>query len=193
MKKVLFLICLLLTSMSVSAQFLKIDKVSTTLQPGRMTWMRVYLSNGDILSVWSDGLVSSKSFRRASTNMKCGGKYPVGGLVYNTGSLYEYVTPKKIMTRTIKYVKIHTVSSKMVSKMVGDYSYRAIAMLGSKADASVTASSSGGQETIANVVFDDNSSTSISVCDDPIWLEAKVGQKVEHYKLKHLNVYKLLF
>lgn len=81
-----------------------------------MTWMRVFLSNGDILSVWSNGVVSSKSFRRASTNMKCGGKYPVGGLVYNTGSLYEYVTPKKIMTRTIKYVKIHTVSSKWYQK-----------------------------------------------------------------------------
>ena len=126
--------------------------------------------------------------------------YPKGTLVYkyqyaNTVG-YELVTMKKVGVYTIKSCNVREINVEMSAQ--ADYSQKsfwafAVVAGGGSSSANGSYRAHGGPKTVVNVVFTNGMPASIVAADDPIWLEAKPGQKVEHYKVKDANIYKLLF
>ena len=121
-------------------------------------------------------------------------EYPKGTLVYKYPSRdkFELVTMEKIGTYTIKKVVVRDVNVETNANL--DFSYSSYRRL-FRGRSSLTAHGSmeGGIKTIVNVVYTNGETSSIIAADDPIWLEAEVGQEVEHYKIRDYNIYKLIF
>ena len=103
------------------------------------------------------------------------------------GDNYELVElEKKSPTLTIVKVSKHEIPADcgMVENL--DFSYSSFDKH-HFADVSID-----GKRIIFNLYFDDGSKASIDALGDPIWLDAKVGMKVEHFSFKSLHIYNLL-
>jgi len=218
MKKILLLLIVFCAAQFASAQFLQVESCSTRLGKHRVEHMfkkdeyydryysTVRLSNGDVLSIVTDAYSPKwwwhfaelgKSSIKCECNLDPKVNYPKGTLVYkyqygNTVG-YELVTMKKIGVYTIKSCKVREINVEMNAQ--ADYSQKSfyVFMVGGKSSASGSYRAHGGLKTVVNVIFTNGQTASIVAADDPIWLEAKPGQKVEHYRVRDVNIYKLVF
>jgi hypothetical protein len=122
-----------------------------------------------------------------SCNLDCRKSYPKGTLVYKyaTGDRFELVNMTKTGTYTIKKVSIREINVELNANF--DYGYRTF--LGGKAHLYAK----GGVKNVVNIIFTNGKTASIIAADDPIWLEASAGQKVDHYQVRGSNIYNLLF
>lgn len=201
MKKYYLCFFFLTVCVSVSAQFLKVTK--TEYKKGFLTFsdcLSVYLSNGEMLRIIDrrNYSVYGGSHLRSDikTNIVCTKKYPIGTIVYKSGYSYNVVSLQKAGVYTIKKAVVRTVAAEFEADLKGDFSYRAFVagiIYNPRASGSVSGKLKGGESTIVNVIFTNQKSTTIKAAEDPIWLEAQSGQKVEHYKLGPADIYKLLF
>lgn len=195
MKKILFILFFFTMCGSVSAQFLKVTRTEffdMGIFPDRLF---VYLSNGEKLHI---SRKVSELFNGPSikTNFVYNKQYPIGTIVYKSGYSYNVVSLKKVGIYTIKKVFVRTVKAEFEADLNGDFSYRAFVagiIYNPRANGSVSGKLKGGESTVVNVIFTNQKSTTIKAAEDPIWMEAQEGQKVEHYKLGPADVYKLLF
>lgn len=186
---------------SVSAQFLKVARTEFFDSRLFSTWLKVYLSNGEKLIIYSDGNSRVSGGPNIKTNFVYNKKYPVGTIIYKSGyshSGYSYnvVSLKKVGIYTIKKAFVRTVKAEFEADLNGDFSYRAFVagiIYNPRANGSVSGKLKGGESTVVNVIFTNQKSITIKAAEDPIWLEAQEGQKVEHYKLGPADIYKLLF
>ena len=189
---------------SVSAQFLKIIKFvrweKTWITP---SWLSMDLSNGEKLRIvnaqpkpYAQRELGFAHMEDITTNMQFSKNYPVGTIIYKSGYSYNVVSLKKVGVYTIKKVFVRTVKAEFEADLNGDFSYRAFAagiIYNPRANGSVSGKLKGGESTVVNVIFTNQKSITIKAAEDPIWLEAQEGQKVEHYKLGPADIYKLLF
>lgn len=187
------------------AQIIKIDrclikKREITNFWNEVTGYRVYehiicLSNGDILRYSEQwGGWQNEEQRGCSkicqANFVFGKKYPEGTLVYKAGNNYELVNLQKRGILTIKKVSPHQVSSEFNSYLKGDFSYSSFLIGYGRGH--INGSASGGTRTVVNVFFDNGTSATMEASQDPIWMDAEPGMKVEYYSFKDMNIYKLL-
>ncbi len=194
MKKIAILIVVLFTALQASAQLVSIEAVQweTTRHTCEGT---VFLSNGEnliVARVFEQLKACKENGEKVSTNISPGVSYPKGTLVQKTGCVYTLVRLHKIADKVIKYASTREVSSAFSGEMSGSFSYGSFLAIGG-GSGSISGQFSGGTKTVVNVVFTDNSSCSIDVSADPLWLEAQKGMNVEHYRAGTYNVYKLCF
>lgn len=158
----------------------------------------ICLSDDLKIRQWSDNVVREHSMRDGKmcpnwveVPFKFGDKISVGTIFYKSGDSYEIVPLKKVGEYVIKTAKVRNISSSYEANMKGQFSYTDFFF--GLAKGKVSGNMKGGETTVVNVVFTNGKSFSINAIDDPLWLEAQEGQKVEHYNVRHLDVYKLLF
>ena len=220
MKKILLLLVVFCAAQFASAQFLQVESCTVRKEKRCIVYFlrseyidqyysTIKLSNGDKLVVHANP--NSKRWyweatpaggwsRYCDCNLSASTKYAKGTLVYkyprtseSSCAKYELATMKKIGTYVIKSCRVREINVEMNAQ--ADYSQKSfyVFMVGGKSSASGSYRAHGGPKTVVNVVFTNGMTASIVAADDPIWLEAKPGQKVEHYKVKEANIYKLLF
>lgn len=193
MKKFFLFILLALSSVSY-AQILRVEAVEKDEYLGFKHYF--YLSDGSKLMIfkhkelWGEITISDKE-TRIKTDIDPA-KVKVGSLFEKRGLFYTMVSMYKVSDKTIKYAKIRQVSSEFNASLYGSFSYGTFLSIGG-GRGNISGNASGGKRTLVNIVFTDNTSTSIEASEDPIWLEAAAGMKVEHYKCGTCNIYKLLF
>ncbi len=194
MKKLFLFILLAISSVSY-AQILRVEAVEFHRFCFFYEYL-IFLSNGDKIAMDDGdktGLWVDDMHKRVQVAVDIEPqKIKKGSLIEKRGHSYTAVTMKKISDKIIKYAKIHQVSEDFNASLYGSFSYTSFLSI-SKAIGRAKGEASGGKKTIVNVVFTDNTSASIEASEDPIWLEAAAGMKVEHYKCGTCNIYKLLF
>ncbi len=195
MKKIFLFLLLATSSMFAFAQILRVEAVE------RQNCFLLYdylivLSNGNSIAMddgGQTGLWSNDMHLRIKVTVDIDPKkIKKGTLIEKRGRSFTTVTMKKLPDKIIKYAKIRQVSDEFNASLYGCFGYNSFLSI-SKGIGRVKGEASGGKRTVVNVVFTDNSSTSIEASEDPIWLEAKANMKVEHYKCGTYNIYKLLF
>ena len=148
----------------------------------------ISLSNGEVLyyggfwiTMWrrlADG--SKVIIDLGSHGLK---RYPEGTLFYKAGDSYHITKLKQLSDLTICDISQHEVSSDC--DISCDVSYTAF---NKRSNNNICCS----KHIIINILFNDGTRASISASDDPVWLDAKVGMKVQHYTFKAMNVYSLV-
>ena len=201
MKKLFFiLVAMFVAFQATSQEFLTVEHswIDKHGYPG------VRLSNG--VEVFHLGGDSKGSFYSSSrketcrTNFKKRTKYPKGAIIYHQGTIYEF---EKIIPRgtyTITKVSTREINVETQAHINGAFSYNSFLAFisafggggGGKAKGSFSGSMQGGTKTVVNVFFGDGKYASITAAEDPIWLEAKPGMKIEHYTVRDVNLYKLI-
>ena len=218
MNKVIFMLMLFLFPVGVSAQeFLKIEDIEydyvcsksgfhISCRYDRRLLRSVLLSNGKYL--YREGHESCDGFywcenhcNRIKTNvMNLNANFSKDKtFIYHVGKTYWVETINHKKTHTIKKVTVREVSRENEAELNGDFSYNGFLALWrgigggiGKAKGKVSGSMRGGKKTVVNVFFEDGGYASINASDDPIWLEAESGMKVELYKLRDTKIYKLI-
>lgn len=219
----LFLVILMafVFNFNASAQYYRLEKATTEVikhDSGNEYFKTFYLSSNakfwifydknkkpvekSFLSDYSNSLAASKSdsnllsrYKSSNVNVPCK-NYTPGTLFYLDDNFFEVVEKKKVGIYTIKQVNTHTISTKMSANLKGDFtmgSFFRIFSLEPLAHGNISSSLSGGEETVVNTIFTNSRAISIKASDDPLWLEAKPGMKVIHYKMRHIDVYELVF
>lgn len=192
MKKIILFLGFIALSFSTSAEILKVERVEQKFSLAYMWYDVIYLSNGDNLyfknSFCALSLVDGEPI---GTNFDAD-DVSEGTLLEKRGNTYNIVSLKKGADKVIKYAKVHQVTREFNASLNGNFSYGTFFSIGA-GSGRISGNASGGSKTIVNLVFTDNTSASIEVADDPIWLEAAAGMKVEYYKCGTCNIYKLIF
>lgn len=171
-------------------QFVKVDRC--TMRDG--DWV-ICLSNGEVLcygGFWSPEWHRLSDKSKVVTDFserthKKHPEFPEGTLVYKMGDNYELAElEKKSPTLTIVKVSKHEIPAYcgIIGKL--DLSYSSFNKR------RFTDNHTAGKRIIVNLCFDDGSKASIDALDDPIWLDADVDMKVEHFSFKSLHIYNLL-
>lgn len=194
MKKFFLFILLAISSVSY-AQILRVEAVEYSSSFFFYDY-HIYLSNGERITMCDGdktGTRMDNTRKRVDVPVEIEPqKIKKGSLIEKRGCVYTAVTMKKVSDKIIKYAKIHQVSKDFNASLYGSFSYGTFLSIGG-GSGSISGNASGGKRTLVNIVFTDNTSTSIEASEDPIWLEAAAGMKVEHYKCGTCNIYKLLF
>ncbi len=148
----------------------------------------ISLSNGEVLyyggfwiTMWRRLADDSKVIINFGSHGLKG--YPEGTLVYKAGDSYQIVKLKQLADLTISDISQHEVSSDC--DISCDFSYTSF----NKGSINNICCS---KHIIINILFNDGTRASVSASDDPVWLDAKVGMKVQHYTFKAINVYNLV-
>ncbi len=140
-----------------------------------------------------------KRYEPSNVNVPCK-SYAPGTLFYLDDNIFEVVEKRKVGVYTIARVATRNVSAQLAAQLNGNITFgsfgalfRGIGLGAGAGSGSIQGSASGGTETIVNVVFTNRNAVSIKASDNPLWLEAKRNMKVVHYKMRHLDVYELVF
>ncbi len=148
----------------------------------------ISLSNGEVL--YCGGLGITKWRRLADDSRviidfgsRDPNEYPEGTLVYKAGDSYQIVKLKQLADLTISDISQHEVSSDC--DISCDFTYSSF---NKRSINNICCS----KHIIINILFNDGTRASVSASDDPVWLDAKVGMKVQHYTFKAMNVYSLV-
>ena len=222
MKKFVLLLVVFCAAQFANAQFLKVEKCNIRHGKHRVDNMftkdeyydrdysTIKLSNGEELSILTDPYCSKWWWAvtplggnyptKCECNLDPKVKYAKGTLVYKYKygniSCYELVTMEMVGTYTIESCSICEVDADMDVKVDCSQKtfFESVAVIGGKKpSAGESDSAQIATKTIVNLVFTNGMATSIMAIDDPVWLEAMPGQKVEHYKARNVNIYKLAF
>lgn len=169
----------------IQCQIVKID---------RCTWKDedrvICLSNGEVLcygGFWVERWYRLSDKSEVITDFNHYEKYPEGTLVYKVGDNYELAKlEKKELNLTIEKISKHEILADYGTIGKLDFSYSSFSKCYFN-DGSLE-----GKRVIVNLYFDDGSKASIDALNDPIWLDAKVGMKVEVFTFKSLHIYNLL-
>ena len=218
----LFLVILMafLFNFNASAQYYRLEKATTEIikhDSGNEYFKTFYLSSNTKFWIFYDknkkpvekslfsGYATSldayksgsglSSYKPSNVNVPCK-NYAPGTLFYLDDNLLEVVEKKKVGIYTIKQVNTRTISAKMSANLKGDFtmgSFFRIFTLEPLAHGNISSSLSGGEETVVNTIFTNGRTISIKSSDDALWLEAKSGMKVIHYKMRNIDVYELVF
>ena len=137
----------------------------------------------------------------APSNVKVPCKnYAPGTLFYLDDNIFEVVEKRKVGVYTIARVTTRNISAQLAAQLNGNITFgsfgalfRGIGLGAGTGSGSIQGSVAGGTETIVNVIFTNRKAVSIKVSDNPLWLEAKPGMKVIQYKMRHLDVYEVVF
>lgn len=207
MKKFIIIATMLLSvSAFAQGQFIKVDRCSISYEKeknflGPVTLKvkdhKIYLSNGDVIkydnysSYWYIDGSCCHHHGKCMTSFIPGRNYPSGTLVYKSGKSYDIVDLQNMGTLTIKKVTVHQVSSEFSASIKGDFSYHSFII--GNGSGNIRGSATGGRRTIVNVFFDNGMAATIEASSEPLWLDAEPGMKVEHYRYRDINVYKLQF
>lgn len=198
MKKIILFLGFIALSFSTSAEILKVERIKSCPVCKFFGESVVYLSNGDELHVDEDSSTAYRYFGEDHENSQDvqitfnPKEISEGALLEKRGKVYDLVSLKKGADKVIKYAKVHQVTREFNASLNGSFSYGTFFSIGA-GSGRISGNASGGSKTIVNLVFTDNTSASIDVADDPIWLEAAAGMKVEYYKCGTCNIYKLIF
>lgn len=205
MKKfILFVVSVLFFIIASAQEFLTVEQVYNEYGE-----IHLILSNGDEIYYYPGFLWKSEGcykLKKEDTDERIRGnispkkKYSRGDIVYHTGDYYNVENIDKLPCKIIKEVTFDEVKSEVHASLSGTFSYNSFFILmrsnglgGGSAEGSLSGSIKGGTKTVAIVIFTDGNAVSIDIGDDSLWLKAKPGQKVEHYKVRDTNLYKLVF
>lgn len=138
-------------------------------------------------------------YKPSNVNVPCK-NYAPGTLFYLDDNIFEVVEKRKVGVYTIARVATRNVSAQLAAQLNGNITFgsfgalfRGIGLGAGAGSGSIQGSAAGGTETIVNVVFTNRKAVSIKASDNPLWLEAKPGMKVIQYKMRHLDVYEVVF
>ena len=212
MKKLLFLLAMLLLPLVVSAQeFLKIEVAEFEFVCTDDSWFfhkcdkgfrcptEIILSNGEKLRRFK-GHHNRESYQKwfDSHGKIC--KTDVFNLkedfskdktfIYHTGNVYLLASMNYERTYTIKEITVREVKRENEASLNGNFSLTSFFFLHSKGK--ISGSMRGGTKSVVNVFFENGGYASIDASDDPIWLEAKAGMKVKLYILRDTKLYELI-
>ena len=150
-------------------------------------------------SLETDAKDKPRRYSPSNVNVPCK-KYAPGTLFYLDDNIFEVVEQRKVGVYTIARVATRNVSAQLAAQLNGNITFgsfgalfRGIGLGAGAGSGSIQGSAAGGTETIVNVIFTNRKAVSIKASDNPLWLEAKPGMKVIQYKMRHLDVYEVVF
>lgn len=155
---------------------------------------------GNSLSSDKGGFLDGgRTYTSSNVNVPCK-NYTPGTLFYLDDNIFEVVEKRKVGVYTIARVTTRNVSAQLAAQLNGNITFgsfgalfRGIGLGAGAGSGSIQGSAAGGTETIVNVIFTNRKAVSIKASDNPLWLEAKPGMKVIQYKMRHLDVYEVVF
>ncbi len=200
MKKLFFILIAMSFALSAfSQEFIKIEECH---RDKNAHWV-MHLADGSKI-YYCDGCIAyhhGVKHHNIKTNFWGHESYdPENGVIWHSGNVYKYEYIVRRGTYTITKAVTREVNVETQANINGTFSYNSffafITALGGggrgKANGQISGSMRGGTKTVVNVFFGDGKYASIIAAEDPIWLEAKPGMKIEHYTVRDVNLYKLI-